>query len=76
MTKNEQQHRGRDSEEESDNIPEPEAVSKSVPKDKTASNETAEEKSDELTEILDEIDTLLSSNAEEFVASYVQKGGE
>jgi ubiquitin-like protein Pup len=27
-------------------------------------------------EILDEIDTVLEQNAEEFVKSYVQKGGE
>lgn len=31
---------------------------------------------DELDEILDEIDEALESNAEEFVRSYVQKGGE
>lgn len=27
-------------------------------------------------EILDEIDTILEENAEDFVAGYVQKGGE
>lgn len=31
---------------------------------------------DELEHILDEIDEVLEENAEEFVKSYVQKGGE
>lgn len=31
---------------------------------------------DELDDILDEIDEALEANAEEFVRSYVQKGGE
>ncbi len=31
---------------------------------------------DEMDEILDEIDSVLEENAEEFVKSYVQKGGE
>ncbi len=31
---------------------------------------------EELDDLLDEIDTVLESNAEEFVRSYVQKGGE
>ena len=30
----------------------------------------------ELDDLLDEIDEVLESNAEEFVKSYVQKGGE
>lgn len=30
----------------------------------------------ELDELLDEIDSVLEINAEEFVASYVQKGGQ
>jgi prokaryotic ubiquitin-like protein Pup len=30
----------------------------------------------ELDELLDELDDLLEENAEEFVASYVQRGGE
>lgn len=30
----------------------------------------------EMDDILDEIDTVLESNAEEFVRSYVQKGGQ
>jgi prokaryotic ubiquitin-like protein Pup len=31
---------------------------------------------EELDDLLDEIDSVLESNAEEFVRSYVQKGGE
>jgi len=31
---------------------------------------------EELDDLLDEIDSVLESNAEEFVKSYVQKGGE
>ena len=31
---------------------------------------------EELDDLLDEIDAVLESNAEEFVRSYVQKGGE
>jgi prokaryotic ubiquitin-like protein Pup len=30
----------------------------------------------EMDEILDEIDSIIEKNAEEFVAQYVQKGGE
>ena len=36
----------------------------------------AEELRDELDDLLDEIDEVLETNAEEFVRSYVQKGGE
>lgn len=31
---------------------------------------------EELDDLLDEIDSVLESNAEEFVRSYVQKGGQ
>jgi ubiquitin-like protein Pup len=41
----------------------------------TASSKAAELK-DEMDDILDEIDSVLEENAEEFVRSYVQKGGE
>ena len=41
----------------------------------TSSSKAAELK-DEMDEILDEIDSVLEENAEEFVKSYVQKGGE
>jgi ubiquitin-like protein Pup len=41
----------------------------------TSSSKAAELK-DEMDDILDEIDSVLEENAEEFVKSYVQKGGE
>lgn len=37
---------------------------------------SAQEKTQDVDELLDEIDEVLESNAEEFVRSYVQKGGE
>jgi ubiquitin-like protein Pup len=41
-----------------------------------ASNKKGEELKAELDELLDEIDEVLEVNAEDFVRSYVQKGGE
>jgi len=38
--------------------------------------EKAEKLKEEMDDILDEIDSVLEENAEEFVKSYVQKGGE
>ena len=38
--------------------------------------ETGEKIKAELDDLLDEIDDVLEENAEEFVKSYVQKGGE
>jgi ubiquitin-like protein Pup len=38
--------------------------------------QTAEDLKHDLDEIVDEIDSVLEQNAEEFVAAYVQKGGE
>lgn len=38
--------------------------------------DTKEALKSELDELLDEIDEVLESNAEEFVSSYIQKGGE
>jgi prokaryotic ubiquitin-like protein Pup len=40
------------------------------------STSKAEELKGEMDEILDEIDSVLEENAEEFIKSYVQKGGE
>ena len=40
------------------------------------SRERHEKLSDDVDAILDEIDEVLEENAEEFVRSYVQKGGE
>ena len=37
---------------------------------------TEQADTDEIDELLDEIDTVLEENAEEFVKNYVQKGGE
>jgi len=58
-------------------------------KDAAASDEVADDTSvvpgatergerlkNELDELLDEIDEVLETNAEEFVKSYIQKGGE
>jgi ubiquitin-like protein Pup len=41
-----------------------------------ASNKKGDELKAELDDLLDEIDEVLEENAEEFVRSYVQKGGE
>lgn len=37
---------------------------------------TTDEKTAEVDDLLDEIDEVLEKNAEDFVRSYVQKGGE
>ncbi len=41
-----------------------------------AANAQGEKIKSELDDLLDEIDEVLETNAEEFVESYVQKGGE
>jgi prokaryotic ubiquitin-like protein Pup len=41
-----------------------------------AASEAGEKIKDEIDDLLDEIDEVLETNAEEFVRSYVQKGGE
>ncbi|MCP4307246.1 MAG: ubiquitin-like protein Pup [bacterium] len=41
-----------------------------------ATDEQGEAITDRIDDILDEIDTVLEENAEEFVKNYVQKGGE
>ncbi len=41
-----------------------------------ASTERSDRLKGELDDLLDEIDEVLESNAEEFVKSYIQKGGE
>jgi ubiquitin-like protein Pup len=41
-----------------------------------ASSKKGEDLKAELDDLLDEIDEVLEENAEEFVRSYVQKGGE
>jgi prokaryotic ubiquitin-like protein Pup len=63
MSGQEQQHpRGRD--DEPDEAPPPPAAP------------TAQVKDDDVDAILDEIDDVLESNAEEFVKGFVQKGGQ
>ncbi|MCZ2825956.1 MULTISPECIES: ubiquitin-like protein Pup [unclassified Modestobacter] len=42
----------------------------------TEAAERRQEMTDDVDSILDEIDGVLEENAEEFVRSYVQKGGE
>jgi len=49
-----------------------EVVDESAP----ASTERADKIKAELDDLLDEIDEVLDENAEEFVRSYVQKGGQ
>ena len=38
--------------------------------------ETSESEAADIDDLLDEIDTVLEENAEEFVKNYVQKGGQ
>jgi ubiquitin-like protein Pup len=52
--------------------PETEEVTEAAPE----ATAKAEELKDDLDELLDEIDEVLETNAEEFVRSYVQKGGQ
>jgi prokaryotic ubiquitin-like protein Pup len=42
----------------------------------TASSEKGEQIKAEIDDLLDEIDEVLDANAEDFVRSYVQKGGQ
>ena len=42
----------------------------------TTAAEKGEKLKEEMDEIMDEIDSVLEENAEEFIKSYVQKGGE
>ncbi len=44
--------------------------------DAPAASEQAEELKAELEDLLDEIDEVLETNAEDFVKSYIQKGGQ
>ncbi len=47
-----------------------------VAEDEAAPARQGEALKEELDDLLDEIDSVLESNAEEFVRSYVQKGGQ
>jgi prokaryotic ubiquitin-like protein Pup len=42
----------------------------------TADEPTSEARTQDVDDLLDEIDEVLEDNAEEFVRSYVQKGGQ
>ena len=55
--------------------PAPEPV-KHEPVEAPAASETGEKLKAEFDDLLDEIDEVLESNAEDFVKSYIQKGGE
>jgi ubiquitin-like protein Pup len=44
--------------------------------DAPATSDNAEKIKAELDDLLDEIDEVLESNAEDFVKSYIQKGGQ
>lgn len=47
-----------------------------APEEAAAKSEQGEKLKAELDDLLDEIDEVLESNAEDFVKSYIQKGGE
>jgi ubiquitin-like protein Pup len=65
-------------------MPEREQKKRSAPKERATETEEVEAApakqgealKEELDDLLDEIDSVLEANAEEFVKSYVQKGGE
>jgi prokaryotic ubiquitin-like protein Pup len=52
------------------------ARTEEVVEDAPATSKSGEAIKQDLDELLDEIDGVLEENAEEFVKSYVQKGGE
>ena len=64
-------------------MPERERKQKPAPKEREevveevpATNERGEKLKEDIDDLLDEIDSVLEDNAEEFVRSYVQKGGQ
>ena len=56
--------------------PAPQRTEEEVVEEATPSTERGEKLKEELDSLLDEIDEVLESNAEDFVKSYVQKGGQ
>jgi prokaryotic ubiquitin-like protein Pup len=64
-------------------MPERERKQKPAPKEREevtedvpAGSERGEKLKEDIDDLLDEIDSVLEDNAEEFVRNYVQKGGE
>jgi prokaryotic ubiquitin-like protein Pup len=65
-------------------MPERERKQKPAPKEReevvdddvTAGTERGEKLKEDIDDLLDEIDSVLEDNAEEFVRNYVQKGGQ
>jgi len=66
--------RARPSEEEADQRRDASPSAAATDADTEASS--TDELIDEVDDLLDEIDEVLEANAEEFIRSYVQKGGE
>ncbi len=56
--------------------PTPKEREEVVDEEVAASSERGEKLKEDIDDLLDEIDSVLEDNAEEFVRSYVQKGGE
>ncbi len=56
--------------------PTPQKTEEVEVEEQTPSTERGEKLKAELDDLLDEIDEVLDANAEEFVRSYVQKGGQ
>ncbi|MBI2710761.1 MAG: ubiquitin-like protein Pup [Actinobacteria bacterium] len=56
--------------------PAPARETETVEEDAPARSESGEKIKAELDDLLDEIDEVLESNSEDFVKSYIQKGGE
>ena len=56
--------------------PAPEGTREEVVEDVAATSERGEKLKEDIDDLLDEIDSVLEDNAEEFVRNYVQKGGQ
>jgi ubiquitin-like protein Pup len=56
--------------------PAPQKRDEEVVEELPAQSESGEKLKEELDDLLDEIDSVLEDNAEEFVRNYIQKGGQ